>query len=280
MRAAGALPARPLEVVVWRCEEPVRFAHGKVGSLLFSGQIARADLHPVQDPPLDLDAALRADGERPRRGPVARRGELPGAAHRAGPPAGGGRRPGGRGHRGGGADPAARVGHRPRRPLRRARRWTRAATRCARPPSSSLAVERAGRAESRARVRRHDRRRRRRRPGAMNVVPGAATLLIDIRGIDAPSMERVRAAISAAADEIAAAPRRRDRRATRSRTARRPASTRPSSTRWPPHAARSGCRRCACPAARDTTRSASRAWRRAGCSSSRASAGSATRPTS
>jgi N-carbamoyl-L-amino-acid hydrolase len=65
-----------------------------------------------------------------------------------------------------------------------------------------LAVERAGRAESGAEcvattadvgV----------SPGAINVVPGAASLLIDVRGIDAPSMERVRAAILAAAREIA-----------------------------------------------------------------------------
>ena len=35
VRWARCLPL-PLEVVVWRCEEPVRFAQGKVGSLLFS----------------------------------------------------------------------------------------------------------------------------------------------------------------------------------------------------------------------------------------------------
>ncbi len=67
MRAAGYTPARPLEVVVWRCEEPVRFSQGKAGSLLFSGQLIEAGLRPIENPPLDLPAALAQDGERPQR---------------------------------------------------------------------------------------------------------------------------------------------------------------------------------------------------------------------
>jgi hydantoinase/carbamoylase family amidase len=203
MRAAGALPERPLEVVVWRCEEPVRFAHGKVGSLLFSGQIARADLHPVQEPPLDLDAALASDGERPRREPsrtVASCLELHIEQ---------GRRLEDAGAQLGvvtavaapirlRASVAGRADHSGATPMAGRRDALCAAAELV------LAVERAGRAESGADsvattadvgV----------TPGAMNVVPGAATLLIDIRGIDAPSMERVRAAILVAAGEIAAA---------------------------------------------------------------------------
>jgi hydantoinase/carbamoylase family amidase len=202
MRAADALPARPLEVVVWRCEEPVRYAHGKVGSLLFSGQIARADLHPVQDPPLDLEAALRDDGERPRR-EVSR-----GVASCLELHIEQGRRLEDAGLQVGVVTAVAapirlratvtgRADHSGATPMAGRRDALCAAAELV------LAVEQAGRAEAGAEsvataadvdV----------SPGAMNVVPGAATLLIDIRGIDAPSMERVRAAISAAADEIAA----------------------------------------------------------------------------
>ncbi len=187
--------------MIWRCEEPVRYAHGKVGSLLFSGQIARADLHPVQEPPFDLAAALRADGERPRRDPsrsVASCLELHIEQ---------GRRLEEAGVQVGVVTAVAapirlratvtgRADHSGATPMNGRRDALCAAAELV------LAVERAGRAESAAEsvattadvgV----------SPGAMNVVPGAATLLIDVRGIDAPSMERVRAAISAAAAAIA-----------------------------------------------------------------------------
>jgi allantoate deiminase len=55
MRRAGRLPRRPLEVVVWRCEEPVRFSQGKVGSLLFSGTLAVDDLRALDEHAVDLD---------------------------------------------------------------------------------------------------------------------------------------------------------------------------------------------------------------------------------
>lgn len=203
MRAARALPERPLEVVVWRCEEPVRFAHGKVGSLLFSGQIARADLHPVQDPPLDLEAALAADGERPRRDPsrgVASCLELHIEQ---------GRRLQDAGRQVGvvtavaapirlRASVTGRADHSGATPMGARRDALCAAAELV------LAVERAGAAESAhesvataadVEV----------RPGAMNVVPGAATVLVDVRGIDAPSMARVVATIERAARDVAAA---------------------------------------------------------------------------
>jgi N-carbamoyl-L-amino-acid hydrolase len=181
----------------------VRFAHGKVGSLLFSGQITRADLHPVHEPSLDLDAELALDGERPRRAAsrsVASCLELHIEQ---------GRRLEDAGAQLGVVTAVAapirlratvtgRPDHSGATPMDGRRDALCAAAELV------LAVERAGRAESGAdsvattadlAV----------SPGAMNVVPGAATLLIDIRGIDAPSMERVRAAIVAAAREIAAA---------------------------------------------------------------------------
>jgi hydantoinase/carbamoylase family amidase len=67
MQSAGFTPAMPLEVVVWRCEEPVRFSQGKAGSLLFTSQLTRTDLRPIENPPLDLPTALVQDGERPQR---------------------------------------------------------------------------------------------------------------------------------------------------------------------------------------------------------------------
>jgi hydantoinase/carbamoylase family amidase len=44
IRAAGVELARPLEVVVWRCEEPSRFPSGRIGSQFFSGELTLADL--------------------------------------------------------------------------------------------------------------------------------------------------------------------------------------------------------------------------------------------
>ena len=54
MRVSNSLPAAPLEVVIWRCEEPVRFAHGKVGSLIFSEALALRELTPLDNSGLDL----------------------------------------------------------------------------------------------------------------------------------------------------------------------------------------------------------------------------------
>jgi beta-ureidopropionase / N-carbamoyl-L-amino-acid hydrolase len=57
MRSCNCLPAFPLEVVVWRCEEPVRFAKGKVGSSLFAGLISLDTLRPT-DTAFDLAELL------------------------------------------------------------------------------------------------------------------------------------------------------------------------------------------------------------------------------
>jgi hydantoinase/carbamoylase family amidase len=67
MRRVGRLPPRPLEVVVWRCEEPVRFSQGKVGSLLFSGRLAPDDVRPLEKPPIDLNAMMMQESARPQR---------------------------------------------------------------------------------------------------------------------------------------------------------------------------------------------------------------------
>lgn len=200
MRTAGCVPARPLEVVIWRCEEPVRYAHGKVGSLLFSEQITRADLHPVQDPPLDLEAALTEDVANPRRDPtrtVASCLELHIEQ---------GRRLQDAGRRIGVVTAVAA-------PIRlRVRLRGRADHSGATPMSARrdalcaaaeiiLAIEGAGRREGD-----HDSVATTAdvsvSPGAMNVIPGAAELLIDLRGIDAASMQRVLASSLAAAGQI------------------------------------------------------------------------------
>lgn len=201
MRASGCLPAMPLEVVVWRCEEPIRFSQGKVGSSIFTGGVTRDELRPIEEPPLDLEAALALDGDRPRRAagravasclelhieqgrrleragqtigvvtavaaPIRLRVEVRGSADHSGAT-----------------------------PMKERRDALCAAAEIV------LAVERAGRAESA-----HESVATSAsitcRPGAMNVVPGEATVLIDVRGIELSSMERVVTAIEEAAEEIA-----------------------------------------------------------------------------
>ena len=201
MRAVGRLPDVALEVVVWRCEEPVRFAQGKAGSLVFSGLMRPDELRPIEQPPLDLAAALAADGDRPRRGgsrrletclelhieqgaqleragctigvvtaiaaPIRLRVELTGSADHSG------------------ATPMA----------------DRRDALCG-AAELVLAIELAARAEidagsvaTAAAISCL--------PGAMNVVPGESSLLVDVRGVDAGSMQRVVAEIERAAAEIA-----------------------------------------------------------------------------
>ncbi len=201
MRAVGRLPEAALEVVVWRCEEPVRFAQGKAGSLVFSGLMRPDELRPIEQPPLDLAAALAADGDRPRRGgsrrletclelhieqgaqleragctigvvtaiaaPIRLRVELTGSADHSG------------------ATPMA----------------DRRDALCG-AAELVLAIELAARAEidagsvaTAAAIGCL--------PGAMNVVPGESSLLVDVRGVDAGSMQRVVAEIERAAAEIA-----------------------------------------------------------------------------
>ncbi len=203
MRAAGFIPARPLEVVVWRCEEPVRFSQGKAGSLLFSGQLRQADLRPIENPPLDLTAALAQDGERPQR-----------AADRA-------------------IATCLELHIEQGRRLERAGRRIGVVTAVAAPIRLRIHVRgSADHSGATPMAERHDalcaaaeivlaiERLARREsahgtvatsanltclPGAMNVIPGEATLLVDVRGIDTPSMNRLVDAVAAHSREIEAA---------------------------------------------------------------------------
>jgi beta-ureidopropionase / N-carbamoyl-L-amino-acid hydrolase len=202
MRSAGALPERPLEVVVWRCEEPVRFSQGKVGSLLFTGRLTVEELVPLGDAGFDIVAALAADDRHPRR------------------------------------DPSRRVASCLELHIEQGRRLEHAArsvgvvTAVAAPvrlrvdieghadhsgatPMDDrhdalcaaaelvLEVEAAGRAESvadsvatSARVTC--------RPGTINVVPGQAEVLIDVRGVDPVSMGRLVERLRVSCDAISA----------------------------------------------------------------------------
>lgn len=198
--ASDLLPAVPLEVVIWRCEEPVRFAHGKVGSLVFSGALALDELTPLDSSGLDLSMAPT-------------RSDLPA-------------RPASRGIAG-----CLELHIEQGRRLERAGRHVGVVTAVASPirlrtvivgrsdhsgatpmddrqdamcaaAELTLAIESSARRESdfetvatvaQVTV----------TPGAMNVVPGRAELLIDIRGIDAESMERIVAEIDTHSERLA-----------------------------------------------------------------------------
>jgi hydantoinase/carbamoylase family amidase len=200
MRAVGRLPERPLEVVVWRCEEPVRFSQGKAGSLVFSGQVTPEDLRPIEVPPLDLGAALARDGERPRRDPTRRVAsylelhiEQGARLERAG----------------------ARIGvvTAIAAPIRLRVRLLGSADHSGATPMDGRRDALCAAAELVLEVERLALGESEResvatavaiecRPGAMNVVPGEAALMIDIRGIDLASMERVVDGIRTAAGSI------------------------------------------------------------------------------
>jgi hydantoinase/carbamoylase family amidase len=200
MRAAGRLPERPLEVVVWRCEEPVRFSQGKAGSLVFSGQLAPEDLRPIEDPPLDLRAALTRDGERARRDAsrrvrsylelhIEQGSRLERAGSRIGVVTAIAAPIRLRARLGGSAD------HSGATPMQGRRDALCAAAELV------LEVEQAALTESRrqsvATVVAIECR-----PGAMNVIPGQTALLIDVRGIDLSSMKRLVDGIRTAAGSI------------------------------------------------------------------------------
>jgi hydantoinase/carbamoylase family amidase len=202
MRTVDALPKRPLEVVVWRCEEPVRFSQGKVGSLLFTGQVKPSELVPLSDPPLDIDAALAALDLRPRHDPsravtsclelhieqgrrLERAGRSVGVVTAIAAPI--------RLR----IDIEGRADHSGATPMDDRRDALCAAAELV------LAVEDAGRSEAAtesvatsARVTCQ--------PGAINVVPGAADVLVDVRGVDPAGTERLVEQIRQSADEIAA----------------------------------------------------------------------------
>ncbi len=202
MRAAGALPERPLEVVVWRCEEPVRFSQGKVGSLLFSGQLTLDQLVPLGEPPFDLVSALAAEDLQPRR-EASRRVASCLELHIEQ-----GRRLE-RAHRSVGVvtavaapirlriDVTGRADHSGATPMDDRRDALCAAAELV------LAVEDAGRSEAAtdsvattARVTCM--------PGAINVVPGVAELLVDVRGVDLAGMERLVEHIVASGEAVGA----------------------------------------------------------------------------
>ena len=200
MRGADALPAWPVEVVVWRCEEPVRFAHGKVGSLLFSGALSPERLTAVDDgsveafpPPVDEPLPARAAGRRVG-GCLELHIEQGRRLERAG-------------HRIGvvtavaspirlRATVSGRADHSGATPMDDRRDALTAAAELV------LAVERAGQSEAACEsvatttqltV----------SPGAMNVIPGGAAMLVDVRGINGPSMGRIVSEVRAAAARIA-----------------------------------------------------------------------------
>ncbi len=202
MRAVEQLPVMPLEVVVWRCEEPVRFAQGKAGSLVFSGLLRFDELQPIEHPPLDLAAALAADGERPRRDSSRRLAtclelhvEQGARLERAGCTIG--------------IVTAIAAPIRLRIVLRGSADHSGATPMADRRDALCGAAELvldieeaacsevdAGSVATAAAIGCL--------PGAINVVPGESSLLVDVRGVDAGSMERVVTAIERSATEIAA----------------------------------------------------------------------------
>lgn len=63
---AGYRPRRSLELVIWACEEPIRFVQGRVGSQLFAGKLAPADLTP-NEPDFDPREWTGDRAPQPRR---------------------------------------------------------------------------------------------------------------------------------------------------------------------------------------------------------------------
>jgi allantoate deiminase len=201
MRAADAMPERPLEVVVWRCEEPVRFSQGKVGSLLFAGQLTLEDLAPLGEPAFDIRTALASETRSPRRDPTRSivnclelHIEQGRRLEQAGLPVG--------------------VVTAVAAPIRLRISFEGRADHSGATPMDDrldalcaaaeliLAVENAGRREmaadsvaTAAQVAC--------RPGTINVVPGHAEVLVDVRGIDLESMDRVVRGILSSAERIA-----------------------------------------------------------------------------
>jgi beta-ureidopropionase / N-carbamoyl-L-amino-acid hydrolase len=197
----AASPKRAMEAVVWRCEEPARFAQGKVGSFLFAGKLGESSLQPVGPEPMSLADLLRAEPSRPRRAGN-RRIKTAIELHIEQ-----GRRLEDEGIRLGIVTAVAapvrlrlsvhgRTDHSGATPMH-LRQDALAAS-----AELILAVEQAARARSAAgtvatvaSIEAH--------PGAINVIPGEASMLTDIRGVDAGSMAEVVAEVRAAASGIA-----------------------------------------------------------------------------
>ena len=189
MRDAGHQPIPPLEMVVWRCEEPVRFSQGKVGSSLFAGQLHIPDLRTIEDPLFDLAATLTREGAGPRRAAQRRIATCLELHIEQG------RQLERRGHHIGVVTAVAApirlqivvVGsadHSGATPMSERRDALVAAAEVV------LLVEQAARKEALfstvATV-----ARLACRPGAVNVIPGEVTMLVDVRGIDSASMQRL-----------------------------------------------------------------------------------------
>lgn len=62
IRATGVALARPLELIVWRCEEPSRFPAGRIGSQVFSGELS-IDSLISQGESFGLAARLEAEAQ-------------------------------------------------------------------------------------------------------------------------------------------------------------------------------------------------------------------------
>jgi hydantoinase/carbamoylase family amidase len=203
MRRSGCLPQRPLEVVVWRCEEPVRFSQGKVGSLFFSGSLALSELRAIEETPIDLGEIIRQEAARPQRAetrvvasilelhieqgcvleraarqlgivtaiaaPIRTRLTFLGRADHSG------------------TTPMAER----RDALCGAAEFVLAVEEAALGERAAASVATTGAIDC--------------FPGAMNVVPGTVTLLVDLRGVDEASMGRLQGAIRARAEAIAGA---------------------------------------------------------------------------
>lgn len=186
LRRAGSL-RRAMEVAVWRCEEPVRFAQGKAGSFLFAGKLEEPDLEPVGNPPAGL-AELLAD--EPSRAARARNRRIRTAIELHIEQ---GRRLEDEGYRLGIVTAVAapirleitvrgRADHSGATPMH-LRKDALAAS-----AEVILAIERAASAREAtgtvatvASIEVH--------PGAINVIPGEARMLVDIRGVDAEAMD-------------------------------------------------------------------------------------------
>ena len=202
MRSVSALPEHPLEVVVWRCEEPVRFSQGKVGSLLFTGQLTLEQLVPIGGSGFNVVSTLAREERQPLRESTRRVAsclelhiEQGRSLERAGRPVGVVTAV---------AAPIrlrlnvhGRPDHSGATPMDDRRDALCAAAELV------LSVEQAGREEARAGSA-ATAAQLICRPGAINVVPGEVELLVDVRGVDLASMERAAARIQAQAEEIAA----------------------------------------------------------------------------
>lgn len=201
MRGAGRLPQRSLEVVVWRCEEPVRFSQGKAGSLFFSGALSLRDLRTIEQPPIDLEEVIRQEATRPQRAEtrivasvlelhIEQGCVLERAARQLGVVTAI-------------AAPIrsrltflGRADHSGTTPMAERRDALCGAAELVLAVEAAALGERA--AASVATTGALDCF-----PGAMNVVPGTVSLLVDVRGVDEASMSRLQSAIREQAEAIA-----------------------------------------------------------------------------